>query len=214
MKKRLAIIGGGELGKQILNLALSDEEFEVIGFFDDTMENDSIVIDKYKVIGGLSDILPHYESGKLDYIVLGIGYKHMKPREDIFENLSKKVPFAKIIHKSCIIDSSAKIGQGTVVYPGCIIDKSVIIGENNLLNLGVVVSHDTQIDSHCFIAPRVVFSGFVNVMKSCFIGTGTIFKDNVTISSNITIGAGALVTKNLTDSDVYVGSPVRKMNVK
>lgn len=211
MKRKLAIIGGGELGKQILNISLSCEEFEVIGFFDDWIKNGSLIIDTFKVIGDVSNIVSYYESGRLDCIILGIGYHHMESRKTIFEKLSKKIPFATIIHKSCIIDSSAKVGQGTVIYPGCIIDKNVIIGENNLLNLGVVVSHDTQIDSHCFIAPRAVFSGFVTVNKSCFIGTGTIFKDNITIESNIILGAGTLVSKNLTDSGTYVGSPARRL---
>ena len=210
-KKRLAIVGGGELGQQMLNLAQSGEEFEVVGFFDDTMQKGAIVTDQCTVVGGLNDIVAYYESGKLDCIILGIGYKHMAARANIFEDLSKKVPFATLIHQSCIIDPSVKIGQGAVVYPGCILDKNVVIGENTLLNLGVVVAHDTKVGSHCFIAPRVVFSGFVNIMKSCFIGTGTIFKDNITISSDITIGAGALVNKDLTDADVYIGSPVRKL---
>jgi UDP-3-O-[3-hydroxymyristoyl] glucosamine N-acyltransferase len=54
-----------------------------------------------------------------------------------------------------LINSSAKIKQGSVIYPGCIIDKNVTIGRNVLLNLGVTVAHDTSIGDNSFLAPRV-----------------------------------------------------------
>ena len=61
---------------------------------------------------------------RLRMIVIAIGYKHMKFRDSLFAQFYSKIPFATIIHKSCLINSSAKIKQGSVIYPGCIIDKN------------------------------------------------------------------------------------------
>jgi sugar O-acyltransferase (sialic acid O-acetyltransferase NeuD family) len=209
MKKKLAIIGGGELGIQILNLALKDATYEVVGFFDDTIELNSTVFNLYKNIGNFNDIISLFNKGIFDCLILAIGYKHMKFRKEIFEKLSKKIPFATIIHKSCIIDDTATVKQGSIIYPGCIIDKNVIIEENVLLNLGVIIAHDSILDAHCFIAPGSMVSGFVHIKNSCFIGTGTVIIDNIKIEANCTIGAATLVNKNLIETATYVGNPVR-----
>ena len=189
MKKKLAIIGGGELGIQILNLALKDATYEVVGFFDDTIELNSTVFNLYKNIGNFNDIISLFNKGIFDCLILAIGYKHMKFRKEIFEKLSKKIPFATIIHKSCIIDDTATVKQGSIIYPGCIID--------------------SILDAHCFIAPGSMVSGFVHIKNSCFIGTGTVIIDNIKIEANCTIGAATLVNKNLIETATYVGNPVR-----
>lgn len=211
MKKRLAIIGAGELGKQILNLSLQDDKLDVFGFFDDTIHKDSVIIDNYKVVGNIADILSLYKSGKFDCIILAIGYNHMKLRSLIFNELSAQIPFAIIIHKSCIIDSTAKIGQGTVMYPGCIIDKNVTVEENILLNLGVVLSHDSLVGSHCFVAPGAVICGFVKVGEACFVGANSTIIDNISISPATFLGAGTVVIDNLNESGIYVGNPAKKI---
>jgi len=209
--KRLAIIGAGELGKQILNLSLNNPEFVVVGFFDDTIATGTTITHGYKVIGTISDILALFNTDSFDSLVIAVGYNHMNARKSLFDTFSPIIPFATIIHSSCIIDSTAVIGPGTVLYQGCIIDRNVVIQDNVLLNLGVVVSHDSEICSHCFIAPRAVLSGFVTIHERCFIGTAAVVIDNITVHSSNIVGAGTLVNKDLTEKGVYVGNPVRKI---
>jgi sugar O-acyltransferase (sialic acid O-acetyltransferase NeuD family) len=211
LKRKLAIIGGGELGRQILNLSLSTNLFNVIGFFDDTLDVGSVPVPGHEVIGGTNDVLSNFASDNFDCLFIAIGYAHMKERKSFYEKYAEKIPLATIIHNSCVIDPSARIGKGVVLYPGCIIDKNVVIADNVLLNLGAVIAHDTYIGPHCFVAPRVAISGFVKVNESCFLGTGAIIVDNISVSQNAIIGAGTLVNKNIGEEGVFVGNPARKL---
>lgn len=210
--KKLAIIGAGELGKQILNFALLGEQFDVVGFYDDTISNGSEVESNCKVLGDVSDVASQFEQGVFDCLLLAIGYKHMNVRQALFNQFSKEIPFATLIHESCIIDPSAKIGQGSVLYPACVLDKNVAIGENVLLNLGVTVAHDSTIGAHSFIAPRAVLSGCVKIESLCFVGTATVFKDNINIAAETVLGAGTVVNRSLNQAGTYVGNPARLLD--
>jgi sugar O-acyltransferase (sialic acid O-acetyltransferase NeuD family) len=209
--KRLAIVGAGELGKQILNLVLNDTKYDVYGYFDDFVEVGTTVSLHYKVVGKIKDIFSWHQYHSFDCLILAIGYNHMELRKDIFNKFSSRIPFATFIHSSCIVDPTAKFGTGTILYPGCIIDKNVEIKDNVLVNLGVVVSHDSIICSHCFIAPGVVLSGFVKINEVCFVGTGVVFINNVSICQNNIIGAGTLINRDVTEPGVYVGNPAKKI---
>jgi sugar O-acyltransferase (sialic acid O-acetyltransferase NeuD family) len=207
MKKKVAVIGGGDLGKQLLSLLNVDEHSDFVGFYDDTLNSED---EKY-LLGGLSKIKDDFKSGVFDCLMLAVGYKHMNFRADFFNAVIEQIPFYTLIHPSCIVHSSAIIGDGSVLYPGCIIDKNVIIGRNVLINLGVIISHETIVGDHSFIAPGVRFSGFDTVGKSCFMGTGVILRDNIKISDNITAGAGAVIINDLTEKGIYVGNPAKKV---
>lgn len=206
---KLAIVGAGELGLQLLDLSQNAKEnFIAVGFFDDTKcigENVAGV----PILGGLADIESVYAKGIFDKVVIAIGYNHMVIRSELFLKLNNKIQFATLIHKSCIVNDTVIIGNGSVLYPGCIIDKNVEIGNNVLLNLGVVVSHDCKIGNNSFIAPRVVFSGFAIIGYECFIGTNATIIDNIKIGNNVYIGAGSVVINNVPDELRVMGNPAR-----
>jgi len=212
--KRLAIIGAGELGLQILNLSLSNPKLSVVGFFDDTIEVETTIIYDYKVIGTTNNIQTFFNSGIFDCLIIAIGYNHMIARKTLYSKYSQIIPFETIIHSSCIIDSSAKIGKGTVLYPGSIIDKNVVIEDNVLLNLNVVIAHNSIIGSHCYFAPSVTLSGFVHIDECNFIGTGSIIKDNLKICSHNIFGVGSVIVKDVVEQGIYYGNPAKRTNRK
>jgi sugar O-acyltransferase (sialic acid O-acetyltransferase NeuD family) len=209
MSNRLAIIGAGHLGKQIAHIAIQDGHFQSVCFFDDTKaissEVDSVIL------GGVDEIEPMYGDRIFDSILIGIGYKHMKTRMDLFERFIGRIPFATIIHSSVNLDASAQVGAGSILYPGSTIDANVTIGYNNLINLDNTVSHDTVVGCHNFLAPRVAIAGFCKIGNQNFIGINATLKDDILVKNNIVIGAGALVLKDLTEEGVYVGSPASKV---
>ena len=210
--KKLAIIGAGELGLQIMELSKeSTEEFNLIGFYDDYSKKGERVFERCQILGDLNDVQNDFNQGVFDYLFIAVGYKHMQSKKTIYERFVTKIPFATIIHKTSIVHKSAQLGQGVAIYPGCIIDRNVIIGDNVLLNLGVVLSHDAKIQSHSFFAPRVVVSGFVEIDELCFVGTGAIISDNLMVESNVIIGAGSVIIRSLKKDKTYVGNPAKEI---
>jgi sugar O-acyltransferase (sialic acid O-acetyltransferase NeuD family) len=206
--KRLAIIGAGDLGQLIAYHALADNHFLIAGFFDDTLPIGKKVGDQ-EILGQIKDVTESYASGKFDYLIVGIGYKHMLFRKNIYNELKKTIPFGKVIHSSCYIDKSSKIGNGSFLLPGCVIDKGVIIGENVLLNTGCIIAHDTTIGNHCFLSPAVKIAGKTEINECCNIGINSTIIDNLVINSNIQTGGGAVVINNLTEVGLYLGVPAK-----
>ncbi|MDT0556049.1 NeuD/PglB/VioB family sugar acetyltransferase [Patiriisocius hiemis] len=204
--KNLAIIGSGDLGQLIAYH--STTSYTVVGYIDDFAEKDSFV-ENLPILGTVNDIEELYQNSIFDELIIAIGYKHFDLRARLYNQFSKNIPFATIIHPSSVIDSSCKIGSGVFVLPGVVVDRKVVIQDNVLLNVGVTIAHDSFIGKHSFISPSVAIAGFVNIGEKCNIGINTTVIDNVTITSNVQTGGGTVVINDLTLAGLYVGNPSR-----
>jgi sugar O-acyltransferase (sialic acid O-acetyltransferase NeuD family) len=207
MSKTLAIIGAGHLGQQIAHYAISDGHYKNIVFLDDYSKEKKI--NGIPIIGNIENAFALYNAGLFDEIIIGIGYKHLEIKKKIFEQFSEKIPFGRIIHSSCSVDTSAHIGSGSVIYPGCVIDANCNIGNNCILNVACTVAHDTIISHHCFLSPRVALAGFINIGQQCILGINCTIINNISIVPNTQIGGGAVVIKNIDKAGLYVGNPFR-----
>jgi sugar O-acyltransferase (sialic acid O-acetyltransferase NeuD family) len=205
--KTLAIIGSGDLGQQIAYYALSDNHYSKVVFFDDFTEKKEV---KGNVVLGATSTLENAYSEKLfDEIIIGIGYKHLAKKRQIFESLEGKIPFGKVIHSSCWVDKSATIGSGSVLYPGCLVEANSKIEANTILNVSCTIAHDTIIGSHCFLSPRVAVAGFVHVREECIFGINSTIIDSISIMEKTQLGGATVVIKSLEKSGLYVGNPAK-----
>ena len=193
---KLAIIGSGDLARLIIHHAKMDGRFDIVGIFDD-FTNIGKDINKIKVIGKINDIIPFYDKGEFEQLMVGVGYSRLEYRESIFNTFASKIKFANIIHSSCIIDPSVKIGQGVFLFPSCVLDSGVVIEDNVLLNVGCTIAHDSSIKAHSFLGPCVNVAGFTTIGKGCNIGINTTIIDNINIISGAKTGAGAVVIDNI-----------------
>jgi sugar O-acyltransferase (sialic acid O-acetyltransferase NeuD family) len=208
--KTLAVIGAGDLGQLIAYHAITDGHYANVVFFDDTKAKNTLV-DGYAVIGGLNDIGESYKLNSFTEVIIAIGYKHLPFRKELFRKLEDaSIPFGQLIHSSCYVDKSCKLGKGVVLLPGCCLDRNVIINDNVLLNTGCTIAHDTQIGRHCFLSPRVAIAGFTVLDELCVIGINTTIIDNVKVCSMVQTGGGAVIIKSITEAGLYVGVPAAK----
>lgn len=204
MSKRIAILGAGDLGRTLTHHAITSG-FDVAGYYDDTCVGTSVL--GKPVFGNLAAALI---GGEWDALVMGIGYKHLVFRKELFENLTRGgVPFATLIHPSCYVDHLAEVEAGAVLFPGCTLDVGARIGANTVLNVGCVVAHDTTLGSHSFLGPSVTLAGFVRTGECCFFGVGTVVIDNVELGSHSQTGGGAVVVQNFSGHGLLVGVPAR-----
>lgn len=206
--KRVAIIGSGDLGRQIAYHIHSDTRDKVVGFFDEFKPIGTIV-NKIPVIGGNSKIEFEYSNNSFDEVIIAVGYKHMEFRKNIYEKLKGKIPFYTFIHSTAYIDKSAQIGFGSIILPKCTIDQLVKIGENVLLNISCTIAHESEIENHSFISPSVAVAGFVKIGQESIIGINATIIDNITIPPKTQVGGGTVVIKNIEKSGLYVGNPAK-----
>ena len=207
---KVAIIGAGDLGKQVLNYIKLSATHTAVGFFDDYKKKGDSFSGSL-ILGGLNEIESVYAENKFDQLFIAIGYKHLSFKKELFLKFKNKIPFATIIHPSCIVDSSVKIGEGCIIYAGTVLDLNVKIGENVLVNLNTTIAHDSIVNAHSFISPSVSIAGFVNIGEKNIIGINTTIIDNIVTTKDVQTGGGAVVIKNIETSGLYVGNPVKKI---
>jgi sugar O-acyltransferase (sialic acid O-acetyltransferase NeuD family) len=206
--KRLAIIGSGDLGQQIAYHALTDRHYEPVGFFDDYQDAGSTK-HGLKILGSVKDVEDKFRDGVFDFLMIGVGYKHLSFRKTLYNQFKDKIPFGTVTHSSSYIDPSCKIGSGVFIYPGCILDMNTVIHDNVLLNVGCIIAHDSTIGLNSFLSPGVKVAGFVSIASEVILGIGTVVIDNITISSGVRTAGGAVVIDNLDESGLYVGVPAK-----
>ncbi len=143
-----------------------------------------------------------------DTLICAIGCNHLKARQDVYNHFHNDchIPFATIVDKTCHVDATVQIGEGSVMFPGTFVDKGVELEDNVLLNVCVTIAHDTKVKAHTFISPKVAIAGFSTFGSRCMIGINTTIIDNVKIGDDIRLG-GTLVIKDLEKPGLYVGSP-------
>ena len=79
----------------------------------------------------------------------------MNLRNDLFMRFESNIPFGTIIHSSCLIDKSVKLGKGTIIYPGCIIDMNTEIGNNCFIYNACNIAHDLKVLNNTIFSPGV-----------------------------------------------------------
>lgn len=205
--KTLGIIGSGILGLQMAHYAITDKHYDKVVFIDDfaTEKEKS----GYSIIGNSNGVEKLYKLGLFDELIIGIGYKHLKVKKELFEKFSGKIPFGKLIHSSAWIDATSVVEEGCFIYPNCVIDANVIIKANTILNLNCTIAHDTVVGSHSFLSPRVAVAGFVTIEELCFIGINATIIDTINIKSQTQIGGGAVVIQSIEKNGLYVGNPAK-----
>lgn len=208
--KKLAIIGSSDLAKLIIHQVFESKQYEIYGIYDDFTVSGTL-ISGVAIKGKLDKINKDFNKNKFDMLFIAVGYSRMDYRADVFNRFKNIIPFANIIHKSCIIDSTVELGQGNLLLPGVLLDKGVKIKNNVLLNVGVTIAHDSTIDNHCFLAPSVTIAGFSHVGPKCYIGTNATIIDNIKICSSVILGAGAVTVKDINEKGIYVGVPSEKL---
>jgi sugar O-acyltransferase (sialic acid O-acetyltransferase NeuD family) len=212
MKKRIAFIGSGELSLHIAHYVIEDNQYEVVGFFDDFTPVGSMVKD-YKIIGTLNDIQTMFDQNIFDGLVNGIGFMRMEYRKEVFDRFKGIVPFTNFIHSSCIIDSTSKIGEGVIIFPMAMLYYNAVIEDNVFIQVNTTIT-DSKICRDTMVSGGVMVAGRSIVGKGCNIGVKTCISNDISICDNVQTGAGAVVVKNITEPGVYIGIPARNIKDK
>ena len=202
MCKNVIIIGAGGHAKVIADIIVKLGD-TLIGFLDDKIEKDTIIIDKYKVLGKVSDC--EKLECRENYFVIAIGNNEIRRR--ISEKY--KLQYYTAIHPSAIVGIDVKIGEGTVVMANAVINPSSRIGQHCIINTGAIVEHDNIIEDYVHISPNATLCGTVEVGKMTHIGAGATIKNDVNICDKCIIGAGAVVVKNIEEKGIYMGVPIK-----
>lgn len=162
MSKTLVILGAGEYGRTIFDIA-EQLGFEIV-MLDDKIVNyplSSFV----KYVNTNTEFIPAFGSNKL----------RMEWINRIEENGGK---IAVLIHPTAYISPKASVEAGTVVLPGAIINTGTIISRGCIINLGVVIDHDCIIEEGVHVCDGAIIKGNNRITRCEKIEAGVIIERN------------------------------------
>ncbi len=199
MSRKIAIVGGGGLAKEIIEVIEMNGD-EVYGIF---AKSSSL---SYKHFGYLDALLEHRDN--FDGVILAIGavnQEGISNRREIIEFLKKhSFNLISVISPLSTISSSANMGNGVYIGHSVIVSCDALIGDNVLINHNALIGHDVKIAENVSIAPQVFLGGGVDIKKDVMIGVGATLRQGITIGSNSIIGMRSIVIKNIKDGSVVL----------
>ena len=202
------IYGASNSAKQILEIINnSNEKYKVNFMIDNNTNIHNKKIRGLKTLGGFE----YFEKIKNEKICIFVS-SHSNKRKIIFEKIKsnyKNFIYPKLIDKSCIIQSDAKIGNGTLIEAGCLIGHEANIGFGCILNLGAKMSHNVSVGEYSHLAIGVSLSGLVRIGSNCLIGAGASANPSIKIGNNCIVTPGSAVTTNIPNDVVVSGNPAK-----
>ncbi|MDT2703456.1 acetyltransferase [Enterococcus dongliensis] len=201
----LIIVGAGGFAKEIAFLVQRNSEFNLIGFVDDSVSNESKIVGKI-VLGTIDKLLTWSTP-----INVAIGIASPKIKEAIYLTLkkNKNLKFPTLIDNTALVGFDVKLGIGNILMANTTYTADINIGNFNMFNIGTTVGHDSTISDFNSIFPSVNISGHVVIGNSNQIGVGTKIIQDICIGNHSIIGAGSVVIRNIEDNTENVGVPTR-----
>jgi sugar O-acyltransferase (sialic acid O-acetyltransferase NeuD family) len=202
--KQIAIVGGGALGRQLLDL---------LG----PISRPPVIFDDGRLAAGEAGTLPFAafldERFRDADFYVGLGYRHLARKLTILRALhaaGRRLP--SLVHPSACIDASSHLEDGCVIYPLCNVGAHVRISIGALLNNSTVISHESSIGGAAYLSPAVVLSGRVTIGESAFLGAGVIVSNGCRVGAGSRIGIGSVVTQDVPDGSSAIGNPLRVLD--
>lgn len=212
MVKQIAIYGAGGFGKEvasIINLInMTEGVWNMVGFFDDGIEQGTQISHFGKVLGNMATLNEWKEPIS---IVFAIGSpKILKLLVGKITNPG--VSFPNIIHPEVYFadKETFNIGIGNVIVRGCSFSVDVSIGDFNQFNSISALAHDVKVGSYNVFMPLTRISGEVSIGDRNFFAIGSVVLQNLKIGNDTKIGPGSYVMTKTKDGNLYMGNPAKR----
>lgn len=164
----------GEHGKVVLEAALDNEKYNVLGYLDDN-KIDNIL--EQKILGNINDYLNYVNQNIKFHIAIG----NNQIRRKLFLKIGKN-KLVTIIHKTASISKFSDIGLGNFIGAMVVINQGVKLGNNCIVNTGSIVEHGTEIGDNSHISYRSLIG------SNCVLSEGTYIEMGETVKRNTRIG--------------------------
>lgn len=211
---RIAIYGAGGFGKEvaclITRINAQQQQWELIGFFDDGKPAGSPVSRYGKVLGGMETLLQVDEP-----LAVAIAISDNKAVRRLRKTITNpNVTFPNLIDPTLFMVDPVTVvmGEGNIIQNDCMISCDVSLGDFNLINDHVVVGHDNRIGSFNGIMPGAHLSGGVTVGNNNMLGVACVVLQGITIGDGVTLGANSVLMTQPRNNKTYLGVPARRFN--
>ncbi len=209
--KNLIIVGAGGFGRSLYCITKGCDgygvDFNVKGFIDDDIDQ----LNCYDGYPPILETVDNYIIKENDVFVCSIGDTQTKKK--ICEKLKNKgAKFYSLIHKTAIVRSNAKIGDGCVVCEYAAIGADCHIGENTLVQPYAAIAHDCRVGNYVRVDTRATMVGGVIVEDCVTIHTAAVISHNVVVGNCAKVAACSFVIKKVKPNTTVMGNPARQLD--
>lgn len=205
--KKILVIGAGGLGKEVIDLIRSVEQFEIEGFLDDNLDKKDTLVNQIPVLGTV-DQLERY--CHIKQLIIAIANPQVKKR---IAKAAAEVgfQFPNLIHPSVVIGSNLTLGQGNIICAGSILSTEACLHDFITINPQCGIGHESTLKSYSTMYWGVHIGGNTIIHEECELGTHSCVLQGLNITNNVILGAGAVAVKSIEASGTYVGIPAKKV---
>lgn len=210
--KNLIIVGARGWGREVYASVMTTKEYiegevSVKGFLDSKLDAFEGLNGHYPpILGAVED----YEIQDNDIFFVALGdSKWRKYYAEIIE--SKGGVFHTIICPDCIINSTAKIGEGSFISSWCFISDNVTIGKHVLIHNFCAVGHDAKVMNYCSLLSGAFMGGYSEIGECSQMSPKSMILPHKKVGNNVLVGAASVVMRNIKDNISVHGNPAKQI---
>lgn len=203
--KKIVVYGAGGFGREIVWLAQSCKDFDVVAIVDDDPGLHGSLMNNVQVMA-LGEVKAKFTDA---VVVVAVGSPRV--RERIIHKVEQQgLRTARLIHPNTEMSQWVEIGQGVVICAGCILTTNICLKDHVQINLDCTIGHDVVMGEYTTLAPGVHVSGWVHFGKRVYVGSGAVFINGtqdapLVVGDDAVIGAGAVVTRSVPQCETWGG---------
>lgn len=211
----IVIFGAGGLGREVLfqlrEINKIREQYNILGFVDDSLALEGKIINGVPVLGNTNYLLNY--SGVINVVVC-IGNSAV--RSEIVQKLTgyHNIVFPNIIAPDVRCSEYVTFGKGCIVCFSAIVTVDILIGDFVLVCNACTIGHDAKLDNFSTLYPAVNISGYVKIGSCSEIGAGAQIIQGKSIGDYSIVGAGAVVVEDIPSACTAVGIPAKPIKFK
>lgn len=195
-------------GNGIEALDCLGDEYEVIGFVDDTPEKQT------RGAFGIPVWPRSVLHERRDAAVLAVpgGPQTFAGRRAIIEGLGiEPERFARVIHPTARVSRLASIGTNVLIMAGVVVTSNATIGNHVCVLPNTVIHHDAIIGDWTLVGTAITVAGGAAIGENSYIGSGSNIRNGVRIGRGSLVGLGSNVVKDVAEGSVVAGNPARPL---
>jgi len=214
MNPRLAIVGAGGHGREILDIVRSADpdgrRWSLVGIVADTVP-DASSLEALDVLW-LGTVDEAIRGARFDIALVAVG--EWRSRQTVATRLGRAgLGSPSVVHARAYVGSDSRLGDGCAVWPGAVVSTHVRLGRHSHVNQSASISHDVTLDDFVTVAPHATLCGSVRVGTGAWVGAGACVLEGRTLGEGSVVGAGAVVTRDVAPWTVVSGVPARVTRV-
>lgn len=211
MTRRVAILGGGALAREVLDIFeacnAAGADYEIEGFVvEEGFGESGASLNGKPILGNLD----WFRNAGDVSAICALGYP--EHRRGLAERAKERgIRFCNAIHPTAVLTPRMDIGEGVMIAAGCTFTNGIVLADHVHINPGCTLGHDVTLDEFATLAPGVHLSGYVTIRQGAFVGTGSCAIQRVTVGEWSIVGAGATLIEDVPPDTTVVGTPARRI---